>query len=121
MVDAHVAVMRYTVSASPNLSVSNEDGPISRTSSLGHSLSALAMHRIMRASGSGNAPGSGWRTPRERSQQRRAGSEGEAAESGEAPDRMSSVQEVEARIPGAQEKSGPDIREPRADEEAKKD
>ena len=109
---------------SPDLSASHEDGPISRTSSLGQSLSALAMHRKIRASNASASPPpsqAGWRTPRERSQQRKSKSEGEPGNVGlaplsGAPERISDVQEEPERIPDAQEKSGPDIWERNKDE-----
>ncbi|EKM54434.1 uncharacterized protein PHACADRAFT_123492 [Phanerochaete carnosa HHB-10118-sp] len=114
---------------SPSLSFTRADGPLSRTSSLGQSLSALAKHRVIRTSPVTSSPppaGSGWRTPQERSQQRKSRSEGEMVNVGmtalsDTPDRMASVQEVEtSRIPDAQEKSGPDIPPSPEDEQGKK-
>ena len=114
--------------ASPTLSSTPADGSISRTSSLGQSLSALVTHRrTIRTSAAGSSPrvgGTGWRAPRERSQGHRSHSESEMTSVGMAgmPDRMASVQEVEAfRISHAQEKSGPDISQYPEGEEEKKD
>lgn len=113
-------IKSHSQPGSPSLPSTQVEGPISRASSVGQALSALAMSRIIRTSGANSSPppaGSGWRTPRERSQQRKSRSEGEMANAG-----MTRVQEIEAsRIPGAQEKSGPDISQPGEDEEAKKD
>ena len=116
---------------SPNLAAIHDDGPISRTSSLGHSINALAIHRKVRHVNerSQSPAASGSRTPRERSRQRRSRSEGEMTGQGftlssAPPERIADVQEEPhdgdgLRIPGAQERSGPDIAH--ADGEEKKD
>lgn len=108
---------------SPNLTATHEDGPISRTSSFGNHIGVLAQIRKATRQGADGSPPparTGWRTPRERSQQRKSRSEGEMANVGlaplsGAPERISEYTEEpqEAdddvlRIPNTHEKRGPD-------------
>ncbi|THH00799.1 hypothetical protein EW026_g1787 [Hermanssonia centrifuga] len=93
---------------SPNLSANQDDTPISRQSSLGQSLSALAMHRIKR---NNTTTPAGAKTPRERSRVRKESRDSEGPGNTILPAvGISDVPEEDAlRIPDAQEKTGPDI------------
>lgn len=127
------ATRSYPISMppSPNLAASHDDGTISRTPSLGHSINALAIHRKVRHANerSQSPAASGALTHRDRSQQRRSRSEGEMAVQGFTPssapreriaDLHKEPQDMDGlRIPDAQERSGPDIAH--ADGERKKD
>ena len=121
--------------ASPNLSALHEEGPISRTSSLGQlgqSLTSLMMGRKTRSqppddvhrSRSPAGTGVGGSRENSRQQQRQPRSEGETANVGPPPlsglsQQITDVQEEHQdglRIPDAHERNGPDIAQHDEDE-----
>lgn len=106
--------------ASPTLPPTPADGTISRASSLGQSLSALVMmhRRTARTPAASNSPS----VVGSADGQLLVRPNVSMAPLADMPDRMASVQEVEAsHIPDAQEKSGPDISQSPEGEEQKKD